>query len=567
MTSTATKTKPEAPEAKEEETIRGTQSTARLSIWIAVVIIAIALIGYMTSRSSFKAEDVAAGISQISENMAGYLAANGYEGEFTYASLALEGNLFSRKAVVKQPEFVLRNSATGEEIHFSTEYMVIAPDNASLQNFNLIMEKPLQVSYGDVSYRIIQELPVKMAISREETTEKKALTYTTAFGEGTSFIVQIEGIEGDVLDASYQFHIGVGSSVKGVLDMTKMSFFEEDQLKGFSLEFGQSIMKADSMKFVYEVAGHDDSKFRHYTASGDKITFVGPRQGLGELAVAFEMEEEVPLNSPREDREVSINSMNIKGEDFTVTGTGQLEFRDGEVLPYGSLGMQIASMDQLLSRLGSAQVIPTTSVPLVEGVLDRAATPTQDPAVVELKLQRSPGGAFIIGNSTFEELAVSLLRDMAKGAMGTMKGAPVITPPVTTAPAAEVPPVAEPVQEAPAAPADETAPTAEKPEAKAGAAHPSNAPKIESEAEAMKKLNEIMAIVKERRAQAKLLKENAAEDESQKAPEEENPSLLNDESTQESTSPKEEIAPPSSDVKAQEKAVEKEEAPAAAPAE
>lgn len=413
------------PEA-EEETIPGTHSTARLSIWIAVVIIAIALIGYLTTRGSFRAEDVAAGISGVTEDIAGYLGGNGYEGEFSYASLALQGNIFSRVAVVQQPQFTLRNTTTGEEMRITTDYVTIDPTGAAMDSFALVMEKPVTVERSDAEYRIVQKLPVTLVIRRGEGEEKKSLQYATEYPEGMSFIVQVSGREEGREDASYQLHLGAGSTGKGVLDLTENSYYEESNLQDAALELSQSIVKAKSLQMVFEEAGHDDERFRHYKVNGAEMSFVGPHQALGSLETALEIEEKLPQHPGEQNREISLNELSVKGEDFTLTGTGEMELHPDEILPYGKLDAEIASLDALLARLGKADILPESSVPLIAGVLDRAATPGEDPNVAQLHFKRTPGGAFLIGDQTFEELAISLLRDMVSG--GASAAAPQPAP-------------------------------------------------------------------------------------------------------------------------------------------
>lgn len=494
--------------SKEEETIRGTQSTARLSIWVAVIIIAIAMIGYLTSRSSFTAENVAAGIASMTEDMGAYLAASGHEGQFTYASLSLEGNLFSRRAVVQQPEFVLHNTVTGEELRISTEYLVIKPKSAEVSSFSVYFEKPLELNYGDVAYRVIQELPVSLSVHRVSDKDTKTIEYASEYSEGMSFIVQVDGLTNDQLDTSYQFHVGVGSTMKGVLDLAKLSYYEESDVKNLAVEFGQSILKAEALKFVSESAGHDDSRFRHYKANGEGFSFVGPHQALGKFAVAFEVEEELPSEEAAKSRKLALNNLEITGEDFGIKGQSNMMLLPEEILPYGEAGFAVTSVDKLLGRLSDAQVIPHGSAPLVSGLVQRAATPTEDSRVVQINLQRSPGGAFVIGNSTFEELTVSVLRDLAQGVLSSAPASGA-TPPVAVTP--QVPGVAagskgqETAPDAAVTVPEETPVTEEAPKEELPNALLS-AP-IKSDADALRKLEEISRLIKERQASLKAAQE------------------------------------------------------------
>lgn len=506
MTSKKHETTPDTskPEA-EEETIPGTQSTARLSIWVAVTIIAIALVGYLTSRSSFKAEDVAQGITTLSEDVAGYLASSGYEGEFSYASLALEGSFFDRKAVIEQPEFVLRRTGSGEEMHVSTERAVIQPENARMNSFNLILDKPLVVSKGEAEYRFIQELPLTLSVHRVSDEDKKSLEYSSDYKEGMSFILQVADAAASMPDTSYQLRLGVGSAIHGVLDLKENSYYEESNLQDVSAEISQSIIKAETLKMVYEVAGHDNSHFRHYTVDGNGFTFVGSQQGLGKLDMAFEMEEETPLSPEAAERHVTLNNLAIKGEDFSISGDGQLDVHDGEMLPYGSLGTEITSMQNLVSRLGKANIIPEASAPLIANILERAATPTDKPETVKLQLQRSPGGAFTIGNSTFEELAVSLLGDMVRGQKPLPNAVPAPSEEPAPAPGEQAVPGEQEEDAAPVEQDEEPAPATETPEESTSpdtsdaAPVPEEKKKIRTPAEAMEKVQEMLEILKERK--------------------------------------------------------------------
>lgn len=401
---------------KTDEPIRGMQNTARLSVWIAVVIIVVALIGYLTSRSSFTEHDVAVGMKNLSKDISGYLEGRNYEGELSFASITLKGNVFARVAVLNEPSFALRNTATGEEMTVSTEYVVLSPSSAAMDGFRLVIDKPLVIRKGDAEYRIIPQAANEIQFKRENSKKENSLRYAAFYKEGMNFIVQTEGLPEAALDSSYLLHFGAESALQGALDLTEKSYFEQASLVDASVEIGQTIVKMKEMKAVYEVALSGESNLHHYDVKSEGVQVSGKHEALGVFSLALELEDEQPLGTSAEDHHIELNTLNIKGEDFQISGKGQLDMAEGELLPYGALTTEITALDAVLTRLANATVIPSNSVTLVSAALQSAATPAQTEGALELNFQRTPGGAFMIGNSTFEELTVSLLRDMVKGA-------------------------------------------------------------------------------------------------------------------------------------------------------
>lgn len=422
-----------AADTENAETVRGTRSTARLSVWIAVAIVAVSLIGYLTSRSSFTEKDVAAGMAAFSKDIAGYFETGGYEGEFGYTSLALKGSVFSRKALLQDPVFLLRRTDNGEEVRVSTPSAILDPSDATLADFDLIAEEPLIVGKGEKEYRIIPQLPARISVKRRKNEEEKKIEYTLRYPEDANYIVQV-GAAGErpAGDASYQLHLGAGSALKGVLDLAEKSYYEEATFNASSVEFARSILKADAVRTVYESAVSESSSLRHYTVESSGVSAAGAYEALGTLSVGFEVETEQPLASPVRDHMLEITRLTVKGEDFSVTGEGKLEIKESDLLPYGTLDTEITAVDALLARLAKAAVIPEVSVPVVKSALEKAATESEDTDTLALHLERMPGGAFMVGNSTFEELTLSVFQDFMKGG-----AAPVV--PAPAAPAAEAP--------------------------------------------------------------------------------------------------------------------------------
>ncbi len=455
-----------------DEPIRGMQNTARLSVWIAVVIIVVALIGYLTSRSSFTEHDVAVGVKNLSKDISYYLEGRNYEGELSFSSITLKGSVFARVAVLNEPSFRLSNTATGEEMVVSTEYVVLSPSSAAMEGFRLLIDKPLVIQKGDAEYRVIPQMPNEIQFKRENSKKENSLRYASYYKEPMNFIVQTEGLPEAALDSSYLVHFGAESSIQGALDLAEKSYFEQANLVDASVEVAQTIIKAKEMKAVYEAAFSGESNLHHYDVKSEGVQVSGKHEALGVFSLALELEDEQSLSTSADDHHIELNALNIKGEDFQISGKGQLDMVEGELLPYGALATEITSLDALLNRLANATVIPSNSVALLSAALERAATPAQTEGALDLNFQRTPGGAFMIGNSTFEELTVSLLRDMVKGA--------AVPSPVPDADADAAKPDAD-TGASQDVPADEAKPDAATKEAVPQDSKETNAPAVDKE--------------------------------------------------------------------------------------
>lgn len=463
-----------ATSAPEAETIHGTRSTARLTIWIAVAIICVGLIGYITSRNSFTEKDVEAGLTVLRQDVNEYFGETGdYEFDLGIGpdennenpAISLEGNIFSRRVILRNVSLALlpKEDKDRDPDEFrlgwsiDTKALSLTPSDASMGSFVLELEKPIDIGIQSsnshlsnnysgrsvANYRVIPQLPMQVLVKRKDSAEKKSIEYLMQSPEDSNYILEVDNflqeidVSGsDMEKASYQLRLGEGSVLKGVLDLTEKTYYAENDFKAMALEFGQSILKIDTLKTVYEVAGSDDSRFHHYNVDGSGISAIGQYQELGTLAAKFELEEEQPLATAAGEHLVEISNLLVTGEDFSLTGEGKLDMGEDDVLPYGTFSTEVKSVDALLTRLGKAALIPEASVPLVKAALEKAATPTEDGSGLVLNFQRPRGGAFTIGNSTFEELTVSLLHDFLKGS-----AVPAVVP---AAPTGEETPVPAP---------------------------------------------------------------------------------------------------------------------------
>ncbi len=405
---------------KQNDTSESGNSSIKVPLLIVGIIVLIAAMGFLTSRTSFNEEDVARGLDATFNEIGEYLLASGsYNGEVQYESLTLEGSFLSRHAVIHNPQFTITDQAQGQYI-VTTESVSVVPKDAGLTQFTLIAEKPWVIRSGDVEFRIIPQSAVEMDVMREAG---KALNYNYEFPEDEHFIIQHDNLFPEGKDSSYQVRIGAESSGLGVLDVAENSYYEEASLQNISVEYEQTVITAETLTALYEIAGHDNSRFHHYNIGSEGIEMSGPYKPLGKLKLALELEEEVPQGMPTQDRVMSLTNLNIEGEDFTLSGSGEVDLLEGEMLPFGSLDVQVTSVDALLQRLGKATIIPQPAIPVAQAVVEQAATPTGEEGQLSLNLQRHPGGSFLIGNSTFEELTVSLLREFLRG--GKVKPLPL----------------------------------------------------------------------------------------------------------------------------------------------
>lgn len=476
----------ETTAAQEEETIRGTQSTARLSIWVAVAIIVIALIGYLTSHSSFTEQDVVAGIGEISQDMEGYMQANQYDGQFVYQSIQLEGGIFSRKAIIKHPSLVFNTARSGWMV--SAPALIVKPSGAGMHAFDLMLEQeePIMFEDGDRYYELTTQHPLSISVKRD--TEAKKMTYAMDVDEESQYTLVDQSNKQQ--QQYYVMRLGAGSVANGTLDLAEKSYYEEATLVSPVVEFSSNIIKMDTLHSVYETAVNEGANLHHYTVETDSLTMAGALEALGKLSVAFELEDAISFQDDETfgNHTLEIADLTVGGEDFSLKGDGKLQMKNGEGLPFGVMNLTLASPDALLQRLGRAAVIPEVSIPVVKSALLKAATPVSEgDDTLALTLQRTPGGAFMIGNKTFEELTVSVIADILKGAKAA-KAAEEAAPAVEEAPKEKETPAAT-TEEAPAV--EESTPAADAVDVVPEAADAAEKA-VEESAEAVRKAQETL---------------------------------------------------------------------------
>ncbi len=385
---------------------------------IGLVILAIAAIGFLTSRASYSVEEVSHSISRLGEAMDTYFSEQGYAASISYDSIAVEGSLFDKKVVLSQPKVTLTPTAEHSPLivtEVSSESVTIVPSNGHFSSFDVQFTEPVTVSHGESVTKIIPKDMVGFDAEWLLGEDSEEINYTMHYPENLNFIVEFYPYQGAPDKTSYLMSAGAGSKASGVLDVYEQAYFEEVSFRDVVIESDDNhAVKMASLDGVFEVAADDENKYRHYRFDAKDASFTGSYATLGAIKhVVAEIEDGRPADGesgPR-NRTLSISNLEIKGEDFSIGGQANIEMVEAESLPFGEAEITIKGKEYLALRIRNTGEVNPMMIPVVLSALTKANTSEESDAV-EVKMSREPGGSFLIGESTFEELAASMLKDI-----------------------------------------------------------------------------------------------------------------------------------------------------------
>ena len=382
-----------------------------LAPWIiAAVLIAIAVVGFLTSRTAVSIPQVKNGLQKMVSEVDDYL--EHYEISLEYKDITLSGGFFNRMVHLHEPVLTLSSAGSdGQQQHWvlSSDKLGLAPENSALTQFVTHVEKPFTLKDAVGSYRVIPKDNIEISVAYVDNAKRRELIYSGEFDKDLHMIVEAFDAE-DKPAWSFSRKMGVGSSIHGVLDMMAGTFLRKEVNLNAVLEYEDIRLNVANAEAVYEQAVDEGNRLIHYVVTVKDAVMEGKYSALGAISGTVEIEQKkVPDGATQY---YTIPELMVEGDDFAIDATGDIEAPSGQSLPYGQASMVLSNAAGMLQRLQDAGVIDEQIRKILSYALNKTSSKTEIADRVTLEIERKQGGAFLIGNTTFEELAIAVVGEM-----------------------------------------------------------------------------------------------------------------------------------------------------------
>jgi hypothetical protein len=390
----------------------GVEKPFSLGLFILLVcVVTIALIGYFTSKAALSVQMVETRLAQWADVVKESAARRGYDANLKYGAISIEGGLFSKRAVISSPSLVLESNGKAIE-SFATARVELVPDSSAMNKVTLLLPAPVKITRGNETARYEASAPVSFVIE----SQGEGQSYQAAFPEKIHVFHDDQTGANAIPYATLETQLG--GKIVGFIGSGAEEYSQRIELKQTSYKTADRTLRADNVYVQAEAAKEDAAHLTHYDVKLNKVSTSGIFSVLSPMDVVMDVDRSTPAvvaaKSSAAQKEVSyyVNSLSVTSGSTVFGLTGKFDVMPNEILPLGSAELSVSSVNGLLKRLRSANVLDARSEEITRGLLQKVAAEwTQgDKDTLKLIVEREYGGGFFIGDVTFEELFAMALK-------------------------------------------------------------------------------------------------------------------------------------------------------------
>ncbi len=410
---------------------------------VVAAVVLLVIVGVFAARTGINRKEVEHKLTSIEKELNKVMEERGYSIAFSYEDVDIGGGLFSKRITIKNPVFQIQSDKERgfySGMTVSSDRITVVPSDSEFSEAKLSFPTPITVERGRGSW-VITATDMAVLFERDTDDEVDLIDYSIALNKS----IAIDNRETNK-KTLLSFH--EGSDIHGQLDVKNRLYSQESYFTGFLLSReGAYTLEGKDVKWTVTSARESDALIKRFKLNAESLSFQDEMAPLGTLKVTMEAEETVtPSTQPDGAPVRTINSTIVADAgDYTFTTDGALQYQGTNFVPFGEAKISITKPSVMLDALESAAVINRGVRALLGSGLEFASGRpiTEATDKVQVTLRRSEGGSFIIGRTTFEELAAHVLR----GLIDT-SAEDVVVPEVETAPdaATEVEPVPAPTE-------------------------------------------------------------------------------------------------------------------------
>lgn len=405
------------------------------------VIVALALVGFFASRAGLDKALVKQKVDGFITQMQDKAREKGRDVSITYRDLEVVGSFAGKHVVMHDPVMTVKplqgqTQKAADALRITTEKLEIYPETSDLSTLRILAPDPVDFAGGEAPDKsllnISSNVPPSLTVQRSTVGDvamnvmnyispsQMKFTYlreTQATGdeEKTPTLVPVyESLSLAVAQGS-GFSASMAADGSGIgkasLDVRDLVITPEKS--------PQQTIKAPAIKGEWSNA-LNEKKLNVVRAvlnagpiTSDDATM--PYQPVT-LALDATYEGAMPkspeaiasIQSP--ESTFALKALTLSTKDASLNATGNFTASAADMLPVGTANIALSNVPYVLGELRNFGLLNSKNEPLVGALLQRmTGTPVEQLKDVAIPIERIRGGAFKVGNTTFEELFALLL--------------------------------------------------------------------------------------------------------------------------------------------------------------
>jgi len=452
MTDQPEKTTPSTTvtEASPESTTTGSKSSRRIVVGTLIVLALIGGTVLVASKAGLDKALVKQQLDALAVQMKENGARQGRDVAFTYGDVAIKGGLTDRHAEISDPTLVVKPlEAEGfqqprdpQTLRLTSEVLMVYPKAADLSSMTLSLPKPIEIRDAEDADKKLLSIegatPIEVVYG---TTKKSGVPYTEWSFDApkevrfTYMREQVaEGAEEQTptLKPVYDTIVLTMESGKGALSVEQAGNLGEGSLEMKSLVLSpQSQPEAGRITIDQIVSAWDNTRNEqnlnvvHSSFAIDNVQADEKLLPYAPISAAMDVSYEGAMPTSQEEQAAiassesafKLKTFSITTKDATFNATADFVASPEDRLPVGMANVTLTNLPFIVAELKKFKLLDNDKEQLVATLLQQVTgTAYTDLKDVAVDVQRTRGGSFQIGKTTFEELFAALLQaSMSKG--------------------------------------------------------------------------------------------------------------------------------------------------------
>ena len=455
-----------------------TKKKRGLFLPIAAVIIAIAVIGFIASRAGLDKALVKQQLDAFIVDLKERGRAQGRDLDFTYVDLEVVGSFASKHVVIMKPQLIVKplnrpvpkpgETSPIDALVVTTPSIEIYPESADLSSMKIQLPEPLnfagedkpeksllkitsnvppviivsekkegEVVYNEVTYQAPPQtelvyLREEQAKGEEEKTPTLVPVYETlnlAVAQGSGLSSSVAADNSGLGNAKIFFRdlvLTPKAAPQGALKVAEITGEWGNNLNEKKLNVVHAQLKAGPVT--------SDDKTAPYlpVELNAEVTYEGAMPKTPEAIASIQAPES----------SIVLKNFSLTSKEASLKAVADFKANASDMLPVGTANITLTNVAYVMGELRKYGLLTQQNEPLINAVLAQVTgTPVDQLKDVVIPVERARGGAFKIGQTTFEELFAVFLKQAMQMRNG---GQPVVVPDATQPLAPTLPPADKP---------------------------------------------------------------------------------------------------------------------------
>ncbi len=366
--------------------------------------------------------------------------AEGTEVDLRYQSITLKGGLTEQTVEIDNPSIMI--AETGLSIadsadrakEISTKRLLLYPQGVNLENVRIELPDPLNVTYQGQQHPVFTfapNTPLMVSVKKEVEGTSEFMVVNHYFPTQWKITHLKEQEAGGLEDATpvltptYEsFTLSAAEGGRYYSRMLKDGTLGEGNLALASVaiadEAGQEVFSLKDVKSTWKGAIEQGTMQQHFTLALADIEY---GDSLPELApyAPQSLAIDASLSAPEGDvsgqtMKLNLSQMKLAIGNASLSLTGNLETKEGEMLPLGQLDASVSGLSALLAQLQRDGVVDAAAVKSVQDTANQIGGGKADlSGEFAFSITRQPGAGMMVGKAPLENLLATVLSSAFKG--------------------------------------------------------------------------------------------------------------------------------------------------------